>query len=293
MNSHFLKPVYVLLATLVLSCNRKNDTALTIYESLQSNAHIFRQLANSEYDALTNKLDDVRINDLAMRWHPVARQLKLQADTLCDLIENSCTKNSLRKSEISGLYQSFSNFADSIRQLNHKNQPAPGREIGYAADFVKYGITDSHKFENIYFAGNNRDEQKLILGKFLLDIRSFEHFLMFYYNQLCNYHEGCSTLPGGYVPQVSKNSSIFKPGEELIIKAGIAGYSKSLSPSITFNNQKIQPGPAGYSLYSRKVQNIPGKYSIPVTISYMNQITGKEESITTMINYIVANPCSD
>ncbi len=95
-----------------------------------------------------------------------------------------------------------------------------------------------------------------------------------------------------YSAIIGQNSTILKPGDELEIKTGIGLFSYAARPKININGRDIELGEEGYSLFKTKVQKIPGKYKIPVTISFFNQTTGKEESMKVNVEYSVAKECN-
>lgn len=95
-----------------------------------------------------------------------------------------------------------------------------------------------------------------------------------------------------YSAIVGQNSTILKPGDELEIRAGIGLFSYTAQPKININGTNIELGDEGYSLFKTKVQKIPGKYQIPVTISFLNKATGKEENMRVNVEYTVAKECN-
>lgn len=286
-NSQFLIMLFLTAVLSAISCTRGNNAALSVAESLHSGSMVFEQQANAVFNELTVKLEDIRVNEAAQKWHPIAYRLKLLTDSVCSRIEEVYNAKEFNGNAIPGLFQQLSGYADSVRLLSNETRPGEGMTIPYSADFTQYGITGPDQFNSFYFSGNTPDEKKMVLGKFLMDIRSCERLLMVYYNQRCFYHSGCSVATEELVPHVIKNSSVFKPGEELVIKAGIGGYNRYFSPEIKMNGRRINTGPAGYAIYNRKVPAIPGEYAIPVTIRYLNQFSGTMENCTTVIKYTV------
>jgi gliding motility-associated protein GldM len=79
------------------------------------------------------------------------------------------------------------------------------------------------------------------------------------------------------------------PGEEIEITAGVGAYSKSSAPVISINGAGVSLGEEGFASYKMTASSV-GSHSVPVRISYMNQVTGKQEVLEKNVEYTVAAP---
>ncbi|MBS1512882.1 MAG: hypothetical protein JST86_18715 [Bacteroidetes bacterium] len=85
-----------------------------------------------------------------------------------------------------------------------------------------------------------------------------------------------------YSAIVAQSSTIVKPGENLVINAGIGAFSNNSSPHYTINGHNITPDESGIATYTIKSSIIPGNYTIPVRISF----TRENGEISKMIKSI-------
>ncbi|MEQ1678506.1 MAG: hypothetical protein ABL876_17555, partial [Chitinophagaceae bacterium] len=108
----------------------------------------------------------------------------------------------------------------------------------------------------------------------------------------CDAKSGCMIFFfDSYSPLISQNSNTLSPGDKIEIKAGIGNFSKAVLPKCFIDGKKVDLGEEGFAIFSKKTPAIEGKYKIPVGISFINQITGKEEFFETNIQYTVAKEC--
>ena len=125
-----------------------------------------------------------------------------------------------------------------------------------------------------------------ILSKFQNDIRTAENKVVAF----CHSKVGeVKVIFDAYAPIIGQSSGYLMPNQELEIKAGIGAYSKTAQPVISINGQGVAIGPEGYASYKTTVTGV-GSHSIPVRISYFNQVTGKTEVAEVPVEYTVGSP---
>jgi hypothetical protein len=96
-----------------------------------------------------------------------------------------------------------------------------------------------------------------------------------------------------YAPIVGQSSGYIGPGEILEITAGIGSYSKAVELTVIINGNTIDLAPEGFALYEMKVPKKPGKYQVPVKISYTDKVTDLQETKEVNIKYTVVKPCTE
>lgn len=125
-----------------------------------------------------------------------------------------------------------------------------------------------------------------ILSKFQNDIKTAENKVVAF----CHTKVGeVKVIFDSYAAIVGQSSNYLMPGQELEIKAGIGAFSKAAQPKITINGTGVSLGEEGFALYKTTANGV-GSHSIPVKISYFNQVTGKEEVKDVNVEYTVASP---
>lgn|GEM_PF-6931805 len=83
------------------------------------------------------------------------------------------------------------------------------------------------------------------------------------------------------------NASYLMPGETLELTAGLGLFSAENKPLITINGHKQNVDFNGISVYQKKVGNVSGEYTVPITISFKNPNTGKIQFVSKTVSYTV------
>ncbi|MEO7924028.1 MAG: gliding motility protein GldM [Chitinophagaceae bacterium] len=124
-----------------------------------------------------------------------------------------------------------------------------------------------------------------ILSKFQNDIKTAENKVVaFLHNKVGT----VEVVFDSYAAIVGQNSNYLMPGQELEIKAGVGAFSKAAKPTITIGGTNVPIGEEGFALYKTQAGGV-GSRTIPVTIRYFNQTTGKEEEKKVDVEYTVGS----
>ena len=124
-----------------------------------------------------------------------------------------------------------------------------------------------------------------ILSKFQNDIRTAENRVVTY----CHQKVGeVKVIFDTYTAIVGQNSNYLMPGQDLEIKAGVGAFSKAAAPSISIGGANVAIGEEGYALYKTQAGGV-GAHSVPVRISFFNQVTGKEDVREVKVDYVVGS----
>ncbi len=122
------------------------------------------------------------------------------------------------------------------------------------------------------------------LTRFQNDIKNTEaSILEFCDRRVSNIHESFDE----YLSFTGINSQYLKPGQELIITAGMLDLSIALDPRIKIDGKYIKLSSSFLAEYKTKVYK-PGKYSKDVEVSFIKP-DGTPSSITKRVSYEVAN----
>lgn len=87
-------------------------------------------------------------------------------------------------------------------------------------------------------------------------------------------------------PLIGVSSEYVKSNDELLLTAGIGGFRYFPNSYMIVNGNKILPNEKGVFAYSFKVNGKPGKYKVPVEITY-TEADGNPQSITRTIEYTI------
>ncbi len=124
-----------------------------------------------------------------------------------------------------------------------------------------------------------------ILSKFQNDIKTAENKVVAF----CHQKVGeVKVVFDAYAAIVGQNSNYLMPGQELEIKAGIGAFSKAAQPTISIGGNNVAIGEEGFALYKSQAGGV-GSHSVPVRITYMNQVSGKMETLEKNVEYVVGS----
>lgn len=122
-----------------------------------------------------------------------------------------------------------------------------------------------------------------ILSKFQNDVKTTENKLV----TLCHEQVGkVEIVFDSYKAIIGQSTNYAMPGQEIEIKAGVGAYSKEAKPTFVINGQSLQMGPEGFA--STKINaGTLGEHTVPVTVTYFDQILGKPVTVTENVKYTV------
>ena len=124
-----------------------------------------------------------------------------------------------------------------------------------------------------------------ILSKFQNDVKTAENKVVAY----CHSKVGeVDVVFDSYAAIIGQNSNYLMPGQELVIRAGVGAYSKAAKPTISIGNTNVALGEEGFAEFKTTAQGT-GNRTVPVKITYFNQITGKEETKEVNVEYTVGS----
>ncbi len=122
-----------------------------------------------------------------------------------------------------------------------------------------------------------------ILSKFQNDVKTSENRVV----QFCHNKVGeVNVVFDSYGAVIGQSSNYLMPGQQIDITAGVGAFSKKAQPTIVIGGSNIQIGEDGAAHTTIPGGGI-GQHSIPVSITFMNQETGKPQTINKDVQYTV------
>jgi gliding motility-associated protein GldM len=122
-----------------------------------------------------------------------------------------------------------------------------------------------------------------ILSKFQNDVKTSENKVV----QFCHNKVGeVNVVFDSYGAILGQSSNYLMPGQQLDITAGVGAFSKKAQPTITIAGQNVAIGEDG-AAHTTLAGGGVGQHSVPVRITYMNQQSGKMETIEKEVQYTV------
>lgn len=308
----------ILLAFLFSSCASKSDGSLAIFKSadegfLYSN-DVISNSNNVIYHDLHEKLLQPESAKKAAEWEPKAMFIKEKTAAIFDYLDSLITalkkEAGLRLENIGEIYKEVynENDVDAASRLfinNNIGEKVFEKLQKYKNDifavdpelnavFGSNSIIISREFEQsgakqkdfakTFFDGVPAVAAVAMLRKLENNVRVFENkFIAFCNAKVASYSDSFtffSTLIG-------QSANVIKAGDEMQIQAGVGAFSVLNKPIITINDKIFKTEETnGVALYKFKTSRKPGKYSIPVTIEYTDDI-GKRQVVKEKLEYTV------
>jgi hypothetical protein len=125
-----------------------------------------------------------------------------------------------------------------------------------------------------------------ILTKFQHNIKVIEAETIDFCNNQVAYLDGYGYYTS-YNAFAIISSNCAHPKEQLEVIAAVGAFSKAALPVITIDSRNVPLDFDGASHYNFKAPNKPGKYTVPVEITYRDE-EGKEQKVMKTIKYTVA-----
>jgi gliding motility-associated protein GldM len=124
-----------------------------------------------------------------------------------------------------------------------------------------------------------------ILSKFQNDVKTTENKVVSYFHQKVG---EVKVVFDAYAAIVGQNSTYLMPGQSIEIKAGVGAFSKAARPTISIGGNAAPLLDSGFARATLPA-GTNGAHSVPVTVRYFNQITGKEEVLNYDVKYVVGS----
>jgi hypothetical protein len=145
-------------------------------------------------------------------------------------------------------------------------------------------------FSRKFFNNLSMEATQAMLTKFQNNIKIAENNVITFCYEKVGRTDGDGYFTA-YETIVAQSSSYVGPGETIDITAGLATITRGQKPEVIMNQKKIPLNESGLAVYSLHASHKPGKYEIPVDISYHNE-DGKKITRTYHVEYTVAGTVS-
>jgi hypothetical protein len=282
----------LLLAVLITSCKRKDDTE--IIKNLSAGLYRSTENIKIQTDKIYYIIEERSANninhDRLIIWQPKALVIKKISDDAVAYI-NSLQLELKQKAGLTWTYHiADKNAVDVIFNTNDKGNELYEKMKKYNTDILAvdtsirnefdtsmFYISKSDKtiegskqdFVNTYFSNTTPTAAMAALLYFENKIRDTENKTL----RFCNAEIGEDNRDAICLgPQllVNQNSSYIKAGGPIVITAGFGDYSKSSSAIIYINGKPSPIGICGATSYTIATPTKPGKYIIPIKGEYYN-----------------------
>lgn len=300
----------VLTALLALNVSSEILNAFkTVNRSLETTNATVNVSTVNILKSLEDKTKKTETAERASKWYPKAIEIQKQTSELYSYIQglkdeiligaggvpgdmtksfkednlDIATRIMVEKGKGKELYKKLDEYKKKVLAVDPAIQAAFANSLQIDLTTPPTKNKGNNTWEAAYFRMVPTVAAMTILSKFQNDIKTSENKLVAF----CHEQVGkVEIIFDAYAAIVGQNSNYLMPGQDIEIKAGIGAFSKQARPTITIGGSAITIGDEGYA-----VQKIPagamGNHSVPIRISYFNQITGKEEIVEKTVEYTV------
>ena len=240
-----------------------------------------------QYRELEKKYNEWATRDCSQNWFSKASRIREMVSRLNDYLMTCRKAEKIPKAGMDSIRQRLLTFRDSIVSIDS----AFLLEFGESLDpshSSRNAYDDAPAAELVFSECRSLDHYKLLINCLITRTAIVENKLTAYCNLKCS--NGIFFFDV-YRPLIGQNKSHLEPGDLLEIQAGIGAFSRAATPEIRINGKKVKIDEEGVANYSLRTCSRPGNYSLPVSITYFNQITGNDEVFYKQIEYTVDAPC--
>jgi hypothetical protein len=285
-------PLFIIL----ISCSDRSKNDLSVIEALNESIENSNRVVNASTTeimiSLEKKLNDYSSKERAMVWLPVAQTVQRVSKKAIDQIQEikakleKDQKSNISDEEILNVYDRVLNYKSELLQIDSKLARDYNRYLKIFTRSIDSSKENQIELFKEYFSTTSRTGAIAMLTKLQNNIKINEEGMITY----C--HEYSTPIICGvqYLtsPIIIQNSTIVRPGEEIIITAGLGAFDPFMMPKIFIHNKLIQLDDDRAARYTGKAPSIPGMYYVPVKINYTDQ-EGKQQSVQKEVEYTVAN----
>ena len=257
--------------------------------------------------SLKEKLGEAGAAEKARIWYPKAQQVQSYSKALYDYLDelkkristgakydaasgkdkgidnlDVTTRIMVEKGEGKLLKSKLEEYQKNILSIDKEIAGNFEKSLSINTEMPKTQNRSNRTWEAAYFHMVPTVAALTILSKFQNDVKTSENKVVTF----CHEQVGkVKVNQDAFAALAIANTTNALPGQEIEITAGVGGFSKAISPTITIGGQNLKVGDDGAVHYKFKADRL-GSNSIPVDIQYTDQ-NGIVQRKTIPVNYVV------
>lgn len=288
---YFFFTIAIIFSTLLLSC--RNDTKTdqevikAMEESLKKSNAALNRATYSVFNELQGKLYEAGSQERAKIWYLRADRIIMFSKIYYDYIDALKKEVPLSQKKVNQLFSELKKYQMDIYEVDSLIR-ITFETSAYSFDSATVSSTESIFYQK-YFDDRSNESQIAFLTQLQNRIKNFESRTVVYCNQQVGAIDGEGFF-SSYAFIVGQNYEVIKKGTNLVITAGVGFFSTKSKPEILINGNTLDINQSGYGSYKTKINKSPGKYFIPVKITYTDQ-DGKKQIVEKNVEYIVTKEC--
>jgi hypothetical protein len=309
MKNNFIFIFLIFLFSCKRNDHKNRDLLISLNETIEKSNQLIFEKTKITFGELSGKETDPGSREKALIWQPKAMLIETYTEAYIDFIKqlknNLIHESALQKNELdptgmddiksvekifyreggeSELKKRTEKFRNELLSVDERVKAEFENEIDSTVGFADH-FTKKKDHSPLLFQDQTVLYSLAILNRFENNTRQIENKLVTF----CYWQVG--SLDGhGFFQKfelfVVQESNIVKPGDNVIIHAGIGEIKSEVSPEMRIKGRLLKPDNRGVITYKFKAASQPGAYLVPITIGY-SRIDGKRDSMSKNIEYSV------
>jgi gliding motility-associated protein GldM len=300
----------VLTALLALNVSSEILNAFkTVNKSLENTNSTVDKSTVTLMTSLEEKMKDPATSNRANLWYPRAKQAQDLSKDVFNYIQglkdrilteaggnpkdptkkfkednlDIATNIMIEKGEGRKLEQKLKDYRNALLAIDPSIDSAFKTTLPINLEKPKSESRAGKTWEGAYFHMVPTVAGLTILSKFQMDVKTSENRVV----QFCHNKVGeVNVVFDSYAAIIGQNSNYLMPGQQLEITAGVGAFSKKAQPNITIGGSTTPIGEDG-AAHTTVAGGGIGQHTVPVRIIFMNQETGKLDTINKTVTYTV------
>lgn len=286
--------VWIVMLSFVVflsSCSRnskRNDELFSMLsEGMENSSNCINASTGQVLHTLQDKLNEFSSRDKASIWFPNAKLVANYTANLSTYLKEIKAKENISNQEATELYNKLIKYRTSLFDIDSSIKEAFESNLILFSRSFDTTANQADIFYKTFFKDISHEASLAMLNRFQNNIMTIENRV----TNFCNQKVG-DTYDGidYYIPLISQNSTILRPNEKLKVYAGVGSFMTIVKPTVYVNGYKLEINVMGFAEYEQIALSKPGKYSIPVLVTYTDQF-GRNQTATKAIEYTVAKEC--
>lgn len=294
-----IKRIVVIALIALSSCKDSDKNSSLIFEEL--NESLERSIYRIDISTSTiHKAFDDRLKkpvsaERAREFEPKLNFIRGSADGLYEYIndfksklvniKNDNTESTLidQSKASDSLYSRMNSFEQAVLNVDSPLQKQFDGKIFSVSKTFSFSDKRKDDFFKTYFENKRSIEVYSFLTKLQCNIRVIENELLLFLYHRSTVNDDSYSVE---IPFILQNSTCFRPGQELEVKATIGEIRNSLDFTLSIDGELVPNNLNTSVRYSKKVPNEPGKYKSVARFEYTTKY-GRKEVENKIIEYEV------
>ena len=275
-----VKRIFVVALVLLIGCRDSDKNSSLIFEELnESLERSNKNLELSTIEAINSfesKKKDAVTSEKANVWFSRAYPVVENSNKIIDFVDS--TQQAIIKMNEEDREKYAENLDSMIRKYQQAVLTADSYERKQFSNRIIFHSSKSNILSDTF-------KIKTFLLKLKNDVRNMENMAVLFCRNQIGSLDG-DALFEKFQPIAAMNSSVVKTGQEIIVDVGVGEFKLTSNPIFSINGINVLPNENGVGEYKMKIKKKPGKYVIPVKITYTKR-NGQLDSLERGMEYIV------